>query len=152
VGDHREARDGLAALAPNDFGSLDFDETWLAATAFLAEAAHALGEAEHAGKLYELLSPYADRLAITTPEVSLGSVPRYLALLAATSGRAALAVERFEEAYEFETRVGAPAWAALTLADHAVLTGAPELAARAVDAGTELGLDVIGQRVAAVPS
>jgi class 3 adenylate cyclase/DNA-binding SARP family transcriptional activator len=150
VGNHDEARDELAALAKNDFGSLDFDETWLAATAFLAEAAHALGEVHHAGTLYELLSPYPDRLAITTPEVSLGSVPRYLALLAASSGRAELAVEHFEEAFAFETRVGAPAWAALTLADHAVLTGDSELAARAVDAAAELGLDVIARRVAAV--
>jgi tetratricopeptide (TPR) repeat protein len=152
VGHHRDARDALAALAANDFGSLDFDETWLAAIAFLAEAAHVLGEAEHARKLYDLLSPYADRLAVTTPEVSLGSVLRYLALLAATSGRAALAVEHFEQAFEFETRVGAPAWAALTLADHAVLTGDSQLASRAMDAGTELGLDVIAQRVAAVAS
>ena len=95
-GDEAEARAGLDALAPDDFGALDFDETWLGALAFLAEAAHALGECEHAGSLYELLAPYADRIAVSTPEVSLGGVPRYLGLLAAAAGRPALAAEQFE--------------------------------------------------------
>ena len=59
---------------PDRFAALKFDETWLAAVAFLAEAAHALGEAAHAEVLYERLAPYADRVAVSTPEVSLGAV------------------------------------------------------------------------------
>ena len=56
VGDEAEARVALAALAPHGFGALDFDETWLGSIAFLAEAAYALGDAEHAQTLYERLA------------------------------------------------------------------------------------------------
>ena len=149
-GDEAEARAGLDALAPDDFGALDFDETWLGALAFLAEAAHALGECEHAGSLYELLAPYADRIAVSTPEVSLGGVPRYLGLLAAAAGRPALAAEHFEAAVEFDTGHRAPGFAALTLADHAALTGDPAIAARAAEACAELGMDVVAARAAAL--
>ena len=48
------------------------------------------GLAEHvpgAAALYRLLLPYADRVAVCTPEVSAGSVARYLGLLAVTLGR-----------------------------------------------------------------
>ena len=89
LGREDEARAGLAALAPEGFGVLDFDETWLGAVAFLAEAAHALGDVEHAETLYGRLAPYADRVAVSTPEFALAGVPRYLGLLAAacrTSG------------------------------------------------------------------
>ena len=150
LGREDEARAALAALAPDGFDALDFDETWLASVAFLAEAAHALGRTEHAETLYERLAPYADRVAISTPELSLGGVPRYLGLLAVASGRAELAAEHFEAAVEFNTRLGAPAFAALTLADHAALTGDPELASRAVDACAALGMGAIAERAAAV--
>ena len=148
AGDEAAARAGLAALAPNDFGALDFDETWLGAVAFLAEAAHALGECEHATALYELLTPYADRIAVSTPEVSLGGVPRYLGLLAAAAGRHAVAAEHFEAAVEFDVAHRAPGFAALTLADHAALTGDPAIAARAVEACAELGMDGVAARAA----
>ena len=92
LGHEDEARAALAALAADGFAALKFDETWLAAVAFLAEAAYALGEAAHAKTLYDLLAPYAGRVAVATSEVSLGAVPRYLGLLAAASGRRDVAV------------------------------------------------------------
>ena len=150
VGRAGEARTALGALAPNGFDALDFDETWLAAVAFLAEAVHALGEAEHAETLYERLEPYADRVAVSTPEVSLGGVPRYLGLLAAASGRVELAREHFEWAVEFDTRLDAPAFAALTLVDHAALTGDRALASRAEEACTALGMEAVAERAAAI--
>lgn len=150
LGREDEARAALTDLAPDGFGALHFDETWLASVAFLAEASCALGHTEHAETLYECLAPYADRVAVSTPEVSLGGVPRYLGLLAAASGRAELAAEHFEAAVSFDTLVGAPAFAALTLVDHAVLTNDPALASRAVDGCAALGMDVVGERAAAV--
>ena len=146
AGQHPE----LTSLAPDGFGALDFDETWLGSVAFLAEAAYALGEAEHAKALYERLRPYADRVAVCTPEVGLASVPRYLGPLAAASGRPALAAEHFEAAVDRDTRLGARAFAALTLADHAALTDDPALAARAVDACTAVGMHSVAERAAAV--
>ena len=150
VGDEAEARVALAALAPHGFGALDFDETWLGSIAFLAEAAYALGDAEHAQTLYERLLPYEDRLAVSTPEVAMASVPRYLGLLAAVSGREELAAEHFEAAVAVDTRIGARAFAALTLVDYAALAGDRDMAARAADACAELGMDVAAERAAAV--
>ncbi|MET0513128.1 MAG: AAA family ATPase [Thermoleophilaceae bacterium] len=150
VGDEAEARVALAALAPHGFGALDFDETWLGSIAFLAEAAYALGDAEHAQTLYERLLPYEDSLAVSTPEVAMASVPRYLGLLAAVSGREELAAEHFEAAVAVDTRIGARAFAALTLVDYAALAGDRDMAARAADACAELGMDVAAERAAAV--
>jgi hypothetical protein len=55
--------------------------------AIRAEAASALDDAGSATVLYELMLPYADRVAVSYPEISTGSASRYLGLLAATTGR-----------------------------------------------------------------
>src|SRR5262249_12522364 len=60
--------------------ALPFDEEWLVSMGFLAEAAAALQDAQRAGVLYEALLPYADRLAVSYPEICTGSVSRYLGL------------------------------------------------------------------------
>ena len=140
LGHDPEARAGIAALAPDGFGALDFDETWLAAVSFLAEAVHALREAPHAATLYERLAPYADRVAVCTPEVALGCVARYLGLLAATTGRTEVAARHFEDAVAYNERIGARPWVALTLHDHALLAGDAELAARAAELYAALGM------------
>ena len=140
-----EALPGLASLAQDGFRTLPFDETWLASVAFLAEAAYALGAEEAAATLYERLLPYGDRLATSTPELSLGSVARYLGLLAATCGYER-ADEHFEHAVAVNERLGARPWAALALHDRAVLRGDRDLAAQAVAAYTELGMEVLARR------
>jgi hypothetical protein len=143
-----EASAGLAALAPDSFAALDFDETWLAAVAFLAEAAHDLRDAEHAATLYERLAPYADRVAACTPEITLGAVARYLGLLAATCGRSAVA--HLEDAVAYNTRIGARPFAALALHDLATLRGDPKLAAKAVEACAAVGMDAVADRSTAL--
>jgi predicted ATPase/class 3 adenylate cyclase len=143
-----EARAGLDALAPHGFAALDFDETWLAAVAFLAEAAYALGEPDHAATLYERLAPYADRVALSTPEISVGCVSRYLGLLAAACGRAEAAGAHFEDAVAYDTRTGARPYVALALENHAALTGDHDLLARAIEAYRALGMDELAQRAA----
>jgi class 3 adenylate cyclase/DNA-binding SARP family transcriptional activator len=148
LGEEGEARSGLAAVAADRFAALKFDETWLAAVAFLAEAAHALGEAAHAEVLYERLVPYSDRVAVSTPEVSLGAVSRYLGLLAAACGRTDDAAAHLTAAVVDNTRIGARPYAALSLHDHAALTGDRELAAQAVEAYRALGLAIRAERAA----
>jgi class 3 adenylate cyclase/DNA-binding SARP family transcriptional activator len=146
LGRSDEARAGLNALAPHGFDALDFDETWLAAVAFLGETAYALGEAGHAATLYEQLAPYADRVALSTPEISVGSVSRYLGLLAAASGRTEAAGAHFDDAIAYDTRTGARPYVALALENHAVLAGDRELLAQAIDAYAALGMDVLAER------
>ena len=151
LGREDEARAGLAALAPEGFGGLDFDETWLGAMAFLAEAVHVLGAAEQAETLYDLLAPYADRVAVSTPEVALATVPRYLGLLAAVfrAGRAGRGALRGRGASRHASRAPARSPPSRS-SDHAALTGDPALASRAVDECGVLGMEVIAGRAAAV--
>jgi hypothetical protein len=143
LGREEEARAGVAALARDGFAALKFDETWLGAVALLAEATYSLADAEPAQALYERLVPYAGRVAVCTPEFAVGSVSRYLGLLAAASGRPDAAAAHLEEAVAHNARIGARPYAALTLEDQAVLTGDPDLAAEAVAAYRELGMDAL---------
>jgi hypothetical protein len=71
--------------------------------------------------LYELLLPYAQRAALGMPEICVGSVARYLGLLAATMSRWDEAEHHFEHAVEVNGRTGARPWLAYTLEDYARL-------------------------------
>ena len=79
-----EASDHFTALARDGFSILPFDETWVVATGLLAEVASSLGHRAGAAILLQRLRPYADRVAVSTPEVSSGAVARCLGLLATT--------------------------------------------------------------------
>jgi DNA-binding SARP family transcriptional activator len=107
-----EARAELEALSDNGFGGIPFDEEWEVSLCLLAETASRLGENERAATLYELLLPYADRIATSYPEISVGPVSRYLGLLASTTERYGDAIECFERALEVSERIGARPWLA----------------------------------------
>jgi DNA-binding SARP family transcriptional activator/tetratricopeptide (TPR) repeat protein len=119
TGSEDEARASLAALATDRFASLPFDEEWLISTAVLGDAASDLGEVEHAAVLYELLLPYAERIAISYPEVSTGAVARNLGVLAASIGRRDDAKRHFADALALHRRIGAQTWLARTERDAA---------------------------------
>ena len=71
--------------------------------------------------LYELLAPYADRIAISYPEVSTGAVARNLGVLAASIGRGDEARRHFAAAIALHRRIGARTWLARTERDAARL-------------------------------
>ena len=119
LGREAEARARLEGLAADTFAGLPFDEEWLVGMTLLAEAAASLGEVIHAAAIYDLLLPYADRVAVSYPEVSTGAVARYLAVLAATLGRWGEAEGHFETARQMNARIGARAWLAHTEFDFA---------------------------------
>jgi eukaryotic-like serine/threonine-protein kinase len=136
LGDHAEARAILEALAADRFAAVPFDEEWLVSMGLLAEAATALGDAEHASVLYERLLPYADRVAISYPEISTGSVAYRLGLLAAMMERWDDAERHFENALEMNRRIGARPWLAHTQEDYArmlIARGTPEARERALE-------------------
>jgi DNA-binding SARP family transcriptional activator len=110
LGHEDEARRALDALAADRFSGIPFDDSWLASMCFLAEAAALLGDAERAAVLYERLLPYADRVAVTYSEISLGSVARYLGLLAAATGRPSKADLHLDAAEKANRRIGAQPW------------------------------------------
>ena len=77
----------------NDFAGVPIDEEWLASICLLAETAASLGDATRGTVLYDLLMPYRERVGTSYPEINLGAVSRYLALLAANERRWADAVD-----------------------------------------------------------
>jgi DNA-binding SARP family transcriptional activator len=93
----RRASDGL---------SLPINEEWLVSMGWLAEAAAALGDVEQATTLYEQLLPYADRVAISYPEVATGPVAYFLSILAGTMNRPPVARSHLEQAVELTTAMG----------------------------------------------
>ncbi len=113
------ARDALAALAADDFAALPRDDEWLYCMALLAEAAAHLDDRERAATIYRLLAPYAGLNALVSGEVSLGSVARYLGIVATTTCQWDDAVTYFEQAIETNARMGARPWLARTHHDYA---------------------------------
>jgi DNA-binding SARP family transcriptional activator len=114
-----EAATEFEALAVDGFGRLPFDEEWEVSTCSLAEAAVRLGDSARAATLYGLLLPYADRVAISFPEISLGPISRFLGILASTTRDNDAAASHFEHALALSERIGARPWLAHTQDDYA---------------------------------
>jgi class 3 adenylate cyclase/tetratricopeptide (TPR) repeat protein len=127
-----EARAEFERAAASGFRHIPFDNLWGTTIPMAAEICAALGDAERAAELYELLLPHKDRyLVVTTTIACNGSVARYLGLLAATMGRFEDAGRHFQAALAASQRIGAAAIAARTAADYAATLlrgGAPDRA------------------------
>ena len=119
LGRRDDARQKFEELAENDFAGVPVDEEWLATICLLAETAASLGDATRGRVLYELLLPYRERVGTSYPEINVGAVSRYLALLATSEKRWADAVRHFEHAIELNRRIGARPWLAYTQEDYA---------------------------------
>jgi DNA-binding SARP family transcriptional activator len=119
LGSTEEARSELDGLAANDFDGIPFDEEWGVSLCLLAETATRLGETAAASTLYGLLLPYADRVSISYPEISLGPVSRFLGVLASTACAYDEAAGHFEDALAISESIGARPWLAHTQDDYA---------------------------------
>jgi DNA-binding SARP family transcriptional activator len=119
LGSTADARSEYEALAANGFSGLPFDEEWEISLCFLAETAARLGDSDHTATLYELLRPYARRVAFSYPEISLGTVSRFLGILASTTCRYDDAARHFEDALAMNERIGARPWLAHTQDNYA---------------------------------
>jgi DNA-binding SARP family transcriptional activator len=106
-------------LLERALSNVPFDEEYLVSLSLLSEAAAIIGYGECAEALYELLGPYADRIAVSYPEISTGAVARYLGLLAMATGDWTSAERHFDHALELNERVGARPWHAYTTRDYA---------------------------------
>jgi DNA-binding SARP family transcriptional activator/tetratricopeptide (TPR) repeat protein len=119
LGSTDEACTQLEALAADGFSRLPFDEEWEISMCLLAETVARLGDRPRAATLYERLLPYADRVAISYPEISLGPVSRFLGILAAATGHWDDAERHFRDSLEFSGRIGARPSLAHTQTDYA---------------------------------
>jgi tetratricopeptide (TPR) repeat protein len=155
-----EAGAVMDALAGDRFAALPMTNEWLFGLSFLADTAGALGDAERADVLYELMLPYAARNACTADYIATGSASRPVGVAAATASRWEDAEGHFEEAVRANTRMGARPWAALATCDWARMLlrrGAPgdreratELRDRALAAARELGMKPLERRATAL--
>lgn len=109
----------LEGLASSGFGELPRDINWLPAMSWLALACGRLRAADHAGPLYELLAPSAERCVVTGhPIFCLGAATHHLGVLARSMGHHDLACEHFEAATATNERMGAAALLAHTRHEH----------------------------------
>ena len=100
----------------------DFLWTWRLTIA--ADVASQLGDAEASRRIYDLLLPYADDLAVTGPSiVCAGARTQSLGMLAAAFGDLAAAVAHLEDAIAVNDRIGARPLATISRHALAVVLG-----------------------------
>lgn len=106
-----EARREFDALAADDFSAIPRDATWLGAMDLLASICSRLHDPARAAVLYELLLPFAGRIAVAWPlVVVMGIVDERLGMLAGTLGRYETAETHFHNALATAERMRALPW------------------------------------------
>jgi tetratricopeptide (TPR) repeat protein len=118
-GENRMREQALRAFARaslNEFDDVPRNAMWLITLVFAACGAALLCDERRAAKLYTLLEPYADRIAIIGYSVAcLGSVHRPLAVLSASLGEWDRAESHFELALRRNREIDSPLWVTHTL-------------------------------------
>ena len=104
-----DAQEAFAEFTDSGFEAIPRDAIWSATSAIAAEiVAAGLGDADDARRLYEMLSPFADRNAVTGEVIiSLGPISLYAGQLALAMGEVDVAVDHLEDALERCARMGA---------------------------------------------
>ena len=118
IGRHDDARVLFDELAADDFAAFEPDLVWLSGIALCAQVCYRLEDTERATVLLDLLRPYAGKCIAEGPNF-LGSVHRYLALLAAQLGRFDDADRWHAAALTAHERLDAEGFATLTRVDWA---------------------------------
>jgi tetratricopeptide (TPR) repeat protein len=146
-----EARDELETLAQAGLATIPQDGDWMITVTLLADVAAAVGDAERAALLYELLLPFAQaHVVIGLGAVCLGATAGYLGRLALTIDRRSDALEHLWRAIESNRALQAPVVLAHTQLDCALALG-PGAPARALieearQTAAQLDLPAVGHR------
>jgi tetratricopeptide (TPR) repeat protein len=163
LGRHGQAELEFELLARNDFANLPRYVVWLFAVTQLADVCASLKDTRRPGPLYDLLLPYAKHnVVMGSVPMSLGSVSRYLGVLATSLLRWEEAASHFQDALEMNARMGARPFLAQTQYDYAQMlvargqpadgTKAHELLATASGAAKEMGMKNLTERLEALKS
>jgi hypothetical protein len=117
-----QARGRLDELIGTGLGAMRPDMLFIWALSVLARDCVVLGEARHAARLYQALTPYAGRAVVAAGAVlCAGSAHFYLAGLAVLSGDTATADRHYRAAASMHRQLGARPLLAHTLHEHARL-------------------------------
>jgi tetratricopeptide (TPR) repeat protein len=115
TGELAEARGQLAEIEARGFDNMPRNGVWLANLRLLSEIVFALGDADAAARLYEMLLPYRDRFVVTSRVLMfLGSVELPLGVFALTCGELDAAQEHLERAHAAHVELVAPLLTART--------------------------------------
>lgn len=107
AGNRRLARTALARLRGTDLARLPRSSTWLAAMHGIAEATALLDDADMAGRVYDLLLPFASLpIMLGFGVVCFGSAHHALGVAALTTGAADQVVSHFRAAVDRNTALG----------------------------------------------
>ncbi|MGO9451718.1 MAG: ATP-binding protein [Candidatus Binataceae bacterium] len=120
-GRRAEAIEQFDQVAASGFAQGHRDFQWLVSMSWLAEVCACVSDAVRARQIYEVLKEYADRVAVVGALLCLGSVSRYLGLLAMTGASLADAQRHFEAGLQANKRLGATIWVAHCHYDCALL-------------------------------
>jgi len=161
LGRLERARDVFEAVAEPGFGALPRDANWLIALTLLAEVCGALGDADRARELYDLLESHGGRNVLVGRGASCnGSASRLLGVLAGVLGEWEEAERRFAEAREMHVRMGTRPWLArteLAWAQMLLARGGPgddvaarERLAEAIVLADALGMVAVAERARAL--
>jgi class 3 adenylate cyclase len=161
TGQRAEARAELESLAKDDFAVIPRDWNWLANFCWLALVCIGLDDVERAGIIYQRLLPYANRnVTVGWGDLAYGCAGRFLGMLAWKIGRFEDAQAHFEQALQFEQRMGSRLWAAYTQFEYGRMLikrdrvgdseKALNLIQQSFDTASRIGLKMLEMRAAAL--
>ncbi len=149
-----EARSQFETFAGGNFTTVPLDASRELSLAFLAEVCVALGDAERAPLLIDLLRPCEARLlAVFGSAVCLGPTDRLLGMLATVAGQSADAERWHRAGLDLARRLPSPLWTAHCLHDYAIHlrptgpTAGDALLAEAADLCSRHALAGLAERV-----
>ncbi len=120
IGRRAEALAEMGSLERNNFAAIPRDWNWLYNMCGLATLCVGLRDAQRAAAVYELLLPYANRnVTAGWGDLAYGCSSRFLGMLAGVIDRANDAQAHFEQALEFDDRMGSRPWAAYARYEYA---------------------------------
>ncbi len=153
-----QVRKLLGSLSPDAPAKLDENYSWWATIVAFIQAVTAIGDRVWAGKLYELILPFARHNATLGLAGFLGAVTHHLGVLAATLGRWDAACAHLEAALQRHHAMGSPPFVALTQMEYALVLmsrgsdgdreRAEELRTAALRTAAQLGLKAVQTRAA----
>jgi len=163
LGRRDDAQREFDVVAANDFATLPRDTSWVVTMANLAYVCSYINDVRRAAILYDALLPYAPcQCVVGGAAIGVGSVLRFLGILATTLSRWQDAVAHFEGALLMNTKIGAIPPVAFTQQEYGVMfmkRGGPgdrekaiEIFDQALATANEIGLHGVIREVTAFKS